>query len=60
VNIARRAESTRESQLGIHRSIVLNERHQNFKSDRLAGGLKMFQVDLWIVAMNGLLAMGQS
>jgi hypothetical protein len=49
-----------ESERLIDRSILLNERHQNLKSDRPAGGLKVFQVDLWIVAMNGLSVMGQS
>jgi hypothetical protein len=49
-----------ESERLIDRSIVLNERHQNLKSDRPGGGLKMFQVDFWIVVMNGLSVMGQS
>jgi hypothetical protein len=49
-----------ESERLIDRSILLNERHQNLKSDRPAGGLKMFHGDLWIVAMNGLSVMGQS
>jgi hypothetical protein len=49
-----------EAERLIDRSIVLNERHQNLKSDRPAGGLKMFQLDLWIVVMNGLSVMGQS
>ena len=40
-----------EAERLIDRSIVLNERHQNLKSGRPAGGLKMFQVDLWTVVM---------
>jgi hypothetical protein len=52
VNIARGSESTRGAQLVIRRSIVLNERHQNFKLDRLAHRLKLLEVNVQIRVFN--------